>query len=374
MTLKQFYEKFQKKHQLTLLAGEKGIYEPIEWVYLLEDLNNVKFLRGRELIITTGLANNYDRWLEEFIYAVHKKGVSGIILCIGTYIKAVPDSLIAYCNDNGLPLIIIPWEIRMVDIMQDYYDETIKEKQAAQYFSKIFASAMFDNRIDNALIAEHEDMEQYVYSTYGIVACQNIAADKLTAVLNQVEEKYLILTKKTILYAILYDITESNFSAAVAFLHKSLSTGPIHYGIAALGQGIYSLFDKRIEADNALQVAMATRKTYCCYAELGLYQIILGISNKAILDNLYAQTLKPIVEYDQQHKSNYLETLRYYIDFNSSIQLIAEHTFTHRNTINYRIAKIKSLLQSDLSSAEERCRIQLAFCLHDLRQGQCTPT
>lgn len=369
VTLKQFYEKFQKKHQLTLIAGEKGVYEPIEWVYLLEDLNNVKFLRGRELIITTGLANNYDHWLEEFIYSVHKKGVSGIILCTGTYIKAVPASLIDYCNDNGLPLIIIPWEIRMVDIMQDYYDDTLKEKQEAQYFSKIFSSAMFDNRIDNALIAEHEDMEQYVYSTYGIVAFRNIAADKLIAVLNQVEQKYLILTKKTIQYAILYNITESNFSAVIAFLHRSLSTGSIHYGIAALGQGIHSLFDKRIEADKALQVAMATRKTYCFYNDLGLYQIILGISNEAILDNLYAQTLKPIVEYDQQHKTNYLETLRYYIEFNSSVQLIAEHTFTHRNTINYRIAKIKSLLQSDLSSAQERCRIQLAFCLYDLRQG-----
>jgi hypothetical protein len=367
LILKQFYEKFQKKHQLTLIAGEKGIYDPIEWIYLLEDLNNIKFLRGRELIITTGLANNYDHWLEEFIYSVNEKGVSGIILCFGTYIKDIPNSLIDYCNSQGLPLFIIPWEIRMVDIMQDYYDDTIKEKQEAEYFSKIFSNAMFNNTIDNEFIVKHEDMKPYSYSTYGIIAFKNIASDKLTAVLNQTEQKYLLLTKKATQYVILYNMTENNVSSTLAFLHVSLSNDSVHYGIATLGQGIQCLFNKRIEADKALQVAIATKKTYCFYKDLGLYQIILGISDEAILDNLYMQTLKPIVEYDQQHHSNYLETLRYYIEFNSSVQLIAEHTFTHRNTINYRIAKIKKILQSDLSSIEERCRIQLAFCFYDLK-------
>lgn len=367
MTLKQFYEKFQKKHQLKLIAGEKGIHASIEWIYLLEDLNNINFLRGRELIITTGFANNYAHWLEEFIHSVNKKGVSGIILCIGTYIKDIPNSLIDYCNYNELPLLIMPWEIHIVDIMQDYYDDNIKEKQEEEYFSKIFSNAMFDNTIDNAFIAEHEEMKPYSYSSYGIVAFKNISKNELIAVLNQAEQKYLLLTKKTTQYAILYNITENNFSSTLDFLHISLSSDNIYYGIAILGQGIHCLFNKRIEADKALQVAIATKKTYCFYNNLGLYQIVLGISDEAILDNLYTQTLKTIVDYDQKHNSNYLEILRYYIEFNSSVQLVAEHTFTHRNTINYRIAKIKKLLQSDLSSMEERCRIQLAFCLYDLK-------
>lgn len=92
LTLKQFYEKFRKKHQLQLIAGEKGIYTSFKWIYLLEDLNNMSFIRGGELIITTGLANSYDHWLEELIYSVNKKGASGIILNIGNYIKDIPES------------------------------------------------------------------------------------------------------------------------------------------------------------------------------------------------------------------------------------------------------------------------------------------
>ncbi|MEL7635248.1 MULTISPECIES: PucR family transcriptional regulator ligand-binding domain-containing protein [Sporomusa] len=369
MTLKQFYEKFKEKHQLTLIAGEKGIHASIEGIYLLEDLNNIKFLRDRGLIITTGLANHYDDyWLEELLCAARRKSASGVILCMGAYITEIPLPLVEYCNYNNLPLLVIPWDIYIVDIMQEYYDDFFKEKQQGEYFGKIFSNAMFNNTIDNEFIADHEDMKPYSYSTYGIVAFKNVAKDTLTAVLNQTEEKYLILTKKTTLYAILYNITESNFSAAAALLHMSLSTEPVHYGIATLGQGIHSLFNKRIEADKALQVAMATRKTYCCYNELGLYRIILGIADGAILDDLYTQSLKPVVDYDNEHNSNYLEILRYYIEFNSSVQRVAEHTFAHRNTVNYSIGKIKKILQSDLSSMEERCRIQLAFCLYDLQQ------
>ncbi|CVK20708.1 PucR family transcriptional regulator [Sporomusa sphaeroides] len=370
MTLKQFYEKFRKKHQLQLIAGEKGIYTSFKWIYLLEDLNNMSFIRGGELIITTGLANSYDHWLEELIHSVNKKGASGIILNIGNYIKDIPHYLIDYCNNNHLPLLIMPWEIHIADIMQDGFNDIIKEKQEEEYFSKIFSNAIFDNMIDNAFIAEHEDMKPYSYSTYGIVAFKNVSNDKLTVILNQAEQKYLLLTKKTTQYAILYNITENNFAATLAFLHSSLSTDDdIHCGISTLGQGLQCLFNKRIEADKALQVAIATKKPHCFYNNLGLYQIILGISDETILDNLYTQSLKTIVDYDQKHNSNYLEILRYYIEFNSSVQLVAEHTFTHRNTINYRVAKIKKLLQSDLSSMEERCRIRLAFCLYDLQHS-----
>ena len=367
MTLKYFYEEFLKKHQLKLIAGENGIHSVVKWIYLLEDLKNIHFIRGGELIITTGLANNYDSWLEELVHAMGGKDVSGIILNMGNYIKEIPESLIDYCNLIGLPLLTMPWEIHIADIMQDCCNLVMKEQQEAEYLSKAFANAMFGNTIDSTFITEYDDLNQYPNFVYGIIALKNVPNNQLIAILNQAEEKYLLLTKKSTQYAVLYHTTETAFYSTVKFLHKSLLSDDIHYGIATLGQSIKSLFAKRIEADKALQVASAKKEPYCFYNNLGLYKIVLSISDETILEDLYTHSLKAIIDYDQKHHSNYLEIMRYYIEFNSSVQLVAEHTFTHRNTINYRIAKIKELLHSDLSSMEERCRIQLAFCIYDLK-------
>ena len=366
MTLKELFEQSKKKYRLELIAGEKGIHTVVKWIYLLEDLNNISFIRGGELIISTGLANTADNWLEDFFYALEGKNVSGIILNIGKYINTIPDVLIDYCNRKGIPVLTMPWEMHIADIMQDCCNNLIKEQQKEDYLSNTFANAMFDNSIDSSFIDKYESVNPHF--GYGIIAVKNAADNKLIPILTQMEQKYVILTRNTTQYIILYYSMIKNLNTAIEhFLRKSLIAEDVYYGIATIGQTIDCFFAKRIEADKALRVAIATKKPCCFYNDLGLYQVVLAISDQAILDNLYTRYLQAIIEYDQKHNSNYLEILRCYIEFNSSVQLVAQRTFTHRNTINYRIAKIKELLHCDLSSMEERGCIQLAFYYYDLK-------
>jgi DNA-binding PucR family transcriptional regulator len=74
------------------------------------------------------------------------------------------------------------------------------------------------------------------------------------------------------------------------------------------------------------------------------------------------ELLKPILNYDHKHNTNYVETLESYLKHNGSIQAVAEEMFTHRNTIIYRVNNIKKLLDCTLDTAEERMRYQIA-CL-----------
>lgn len=368
MTLKEFFEATKKRHRLTLIAGETGIYSIVKWIYLLEDLKNISFIRTGDLILTTGLANNYDTWLEELVYAMKGKRISGIIFNTGRYINEIPVSLIDYCNEIGLPLFTMPWEIHIADVMQDCCNAVMKEQQRDDYFSKTFANAMFSNTIDPTFISEYEESATQLDFTYGIIALKNAVPEKVMAILNPIESKYLLLANKGLHYIVLYHVTEASFHKTMSSIHSSLAAAASAYGISTLSHSIRALHTQRNEAANALKVAIATKKSYCFYHDLGLYQLVLGISDESILQNLYTQKLKPIVDYDQKHNTNYLQILRYYIECNSSVQLVAEQTFTHRNTINYRIAKIKTLLHSDLSSMEERCLIQMALCYYDLLQ------
>ncbi|MEO1816816.1 MAG: helix-turn-helix domain-containing protein [Acetobacterium sp.] len=46
--------------------------------------------------------------------------------------------------------------------------------------------------------------------------------------------------------------------------------------------------------------------------------------------------------------------MRLYLEHDGSIQAVADASFTHRNTINYRMKKIRQLLNMDLTTMEER--------------------
>ena len=70
--------------------------------------------------------------------------------------------------------------------------------------------------------------------------------------------------------------------------------------------------------------------------------------------------------YDRKHKTDYENILRLYLNNNCSVQAVSAKTYTHRNTINYRIKKIKEILNSDLDNSEENFNYLLAFYIKEI--------
>ena len=73
-------------------------------------------------------------------------------------------------------------------------------------------------------------------------------------------------------------------------------------------------------------------------------------------------------QYDEKRGSNLLETLELYVRYDTSIQMVAEKTFTHRNTVNYRVKKIKELLDDDINTMEAKYKLQTAFYIKNYLQ------
>ena len=65
-------------------------------------------------------------------------------------------------------------------------------------------------------------------------------------------------------------------------------------------------------------------------------------------------------------KEDYLKTLYYYLKYNGSVQKVAESNNAHRNTINYRMSKIKDILDYDFSDGEENSRLLSCFYLQEI--------
>lgn len=66
-------------------------------------------------------------------------------------------------------------------------------------------------------------------------------------------------------------------------------------------------------------------------------------------------------DHDQLHGTSYMLTLENYFINNLNVTETSKAMFLHRNTLIYRIEKIKEILNLDLKHSEELLRIQIAL-------------
>ena len=78
------------------------------------------------------------------------------------------------------------------------------------------------------------------------------------------------------------------------------------------------------------------------------------------------EKLLALQEYDAQQKTEYMRTLRTYLDLHLNAMATAKDLFIHRSTLLYRLDKIKTILESDLDDPEELLYLSISFRLLDM--------
>lgn len=133
----------EKRYDMQFLAGRKGWSNSISWVHLLEDTTIIQNFWGKELAVTTGLGfPKKEDWMH-LAQQLNRHHASGLIINVGQYIFEVPEELKAYCDENDLPLLTVPWEVHLSDMIKDFS-------------IRVFLQDNADEQIIEALIAAIE--------------------------------------------------------------------------------------------------------------------------------------------------------------------------------------------------------------------------
>lgn len=103
--------------QTRLVAGESGLHHPIQWVTIVEIVEDLERLQAGEFLITTGfgLEINTDKY-DQFIPSLAARGLSGVAIHTGFYLREIPALFVQQANQFGLPLIEIPTELNFSTI------------------------------------------------------------------------------------------------------------------------------------------------------------------------------------------------------------------------------------------------------------------
>lgn len=123
--------------------------------------------------------------------------------------------------------------------------------------------------------------------------------------------------------------------------------------ILGISDVFYELFEFKRYENQAIS-AYENRKyllddfdRYVFYEQVKIYDLLRQIPREELLYFCH-RTVLNIYEYDKKFETDYLNTLNVYLRMKQSIKATSNYLYLHRNTINYRILKIKELFHLDL--------------------------
>jgi DNA-binding PucR family transcriptional regulator len=81
----------------------------------------------------------------------------------------------------------------------------------------------------------------------------------------------------------------------------------------------------------------------------------------AELQRFYAETVEPLVAYDDQYETDLVRTVEAFLDNDGNVAGTAQKLFTHRHTIRYRLERVRELSGLDVGSTDGREKLSLGL-------------
>jgi DNA-binding PucR family transcriptional regulator len=133
------------------------------------------------------------------------------------------------------------------------------------------------------------------------------------------------------------------------------------WGVSAVRTDPMELADAYAEAQTAARALRhVPDRTVSFYSDLGILRLMLADPRSTDLSRFVRQTVGPVLDYDRDHGTALLETLRAYVDCGCSQQLAAGRLFVHVKTVKYRLVQVEKLTGLDLAAHHDRLRVDIA--------------
>lgn len=379
------FEQTKEKYGLQLLAGEQGLHRSLRWLYFSEDIENADFLRGGELMLLTGYSFGGREGFERFVKMLISRNACGVIVNVGKYIfpEELSPELLTLCDERQFPLITMPWKYHLTDIWQDYGQQIFLRAHEQNRLTYLFQMLLEDARHyspedESRLIANrfaprgsycaavlswnHRERKPGEFSGEITVLVENH--------LNQVREPACAFPYRNQQVLVFQARTVREIKTMLGELQgacrRRFPALDFTCGLGSPVQGAEQLKESYSRALAALSYGAYWKKGVMSFGDMGVFQLFFTCRDRSVLEG-FSQVLAPLEEYDAQYGGQLTETLRRYMQCNGSVNLVSEAMYCHRNTTNYRIKKIKALLETDLDSQEMLFRLQLAFYIREYR-------
>lgn len=372
------------RYKMTRHAGQNGGANSISWLLMVEDTTITGNFMGKELAVTTGLGFGNEEKLLNLVRILDAHHAAGLIVNVGFYIHEIPKSVIELAEKCDLPLISVPWDISMSEMIKDLtvriFLQTQTDEQISSAFIKAIEAPHLEGEYREELSASFDvdgKFQVVLFTTEDLDSMDTMDRKRIGYRLQIYLEK--ISHNAHFFYydgcfILVFNAVEEIDKAEIinGFIERAKLRMPdkhIYLGEGSPVNDVTQIHISYERAKYATRCAMRGNETIVKFDDLGVYRLLYSISDENIVDEIVDRYLKPILDYDIKHNSNFEETLLNYLKYNGSVQRVSAEMFIHKNTILYRITKIKELLGLDLEDEEEKMLLYLVCKLRNKQYG-----
>ncbi|MED0659238.1 MULTISPECIES: PucR family transcriptional regulator [Bacillus] len=370
---------------LKLVAGEKGMDRMITGVNVTESVDWVDFFRPNELIVTTGInmENNPEKVVEMVRSAYRRKAV-GIVLNTGPYIPDIPEEVLHFAEKYQFPVFQMPWEYRVADFIKMTVQFLISEQHKQTKAEQLLSDLLFNHDIHEGTVAK--ELAQLGFkedADFGIIVCTPSQRSNKSSSFVQIIEHAFTNRYENFLSIIYQDemiylvdrskvrTPEVPFIKTVEhiqmMINKQEANVKLLVGMGNFYRNIFDIPKSYFEAKKVIHLARRHSAPFICkYKDIGAYKIIMAVKDRNMIEMFHQDMLGLLYRYDKLHKTDYVHFLRVFLEEDGQTTNISRREFIHRNTVLYKMKKIESILDVDLSHSYTKTNLLLAFMIEDI--------
>lgn len=378
-------ELFQLKglEKAKLLAGKSILSREILGAHVIEMTEAQEWVKRGELIFISGVAfQDPQKDLIHAIRSLAKRQVAGVVIEVGPYIPNVEDQIIDLSNELNMPLLSLPYEVSVSEIISQIYFDIYNKEEANKSIEKFMAEIIYGDTqkaLERIELFKFDQNKRHCALYIGL-DCR----DEQKPERGQMEQLLWAVRMSLIRQEQLLYLPEDDGVVAICELqynenmHQSMEEkraqiqknlqfhvkdATISMGVGNAFGGVDAIKDSVIEAKKAYRVLRScqVQQGVRYYDEIGIYRIFFDLKSEEVLRHLFQEILGDLVAYDEKNNSEMVYTLEKYLEEDCNIAKTTEQLFLHRNTVKYRIKRIEDILGKDLKDVTVQFNLRLAF-------------
>lgn len=362
--------------QNNIILHTEGCYgKNIDWVHMVEEVEFISLLHGDELVFNSGLNYSSEEWILRFIKELNEVHASGLIIAL-TDGRTFSKEVITYCNSIQFPLFSAGWKSPYIDIMRMFAEMLLRNKQIGSDLASALKNAIYYPKNEEAYL-DHFERNGFISDMSFIVAvlsCHTYETKEGNKKLEQIQKSFADISDKVIIYEENGQLTilfaeEKKEELRKNFEYLCKSDHNVYAGIGTVVSDVRLIYKSYQNACSAYQLTKtAIPNNLLSYEELGVYKLLAGIKETELLQVFVSDVLGRLIAYDLKKETDYLEILKVYFENECSIKNTAKMLYCHKNTLTYKLNKIKKILGYDILCNEKRMSIMVAFSIFKMRE------
>lgn len=354
---------------LELISGQDAAGVPVRWVHATELPDPTPWLKGGELLLSTGMQLNGPRSQRELIERLADHDIAGLGFGTGFAHKRVPAALVATARARGFPLFEVPYELPFIAVTERAFARLLDERYEMlqrNMVGDVLAEALAGHLYPEDLQARLRPFgigEQVAVLAFALSDPQAAAAGAERLLARQ-RVPSLVAIRAGLLCAVI----DAGAGEPVALARGLRTELEARFGdvraAASRPAPLHSLRMAFHEARCALEAVRfrnGDAPAVASHDDLGAFQLLLSLQDDDALLSYCRSVLGPIEQAEGSYGDELVRSLDVFIEHNGHWEKAATALFCHRHTLRYRIRRVEQLTGRDFSSARDRIEFWLAL-------------